>query len=250
MFLRKACVAAACGAMLLLSSVASAQTAAGTLQFQANGEELAVKGFKAPKLTKDGWTLKFSNIYIGLANIVAHQSAPAYNAEKGGDIAAKVKVDLPGRPVVDLVKGAGKDGLVRVGQVKAPAGHYNAISWKVVKAETGPSAGYATVFVGKATKGGKTVDFQLVSNEEATYRCGEYVGDERKGFLKAGGKSNIEMTFHLDHLFGNAELGAGDALNKGAIGFEAFAKGGKQTIALKGQHLGHAGEGHCNVQWH
>ena len=58
------------------------------------------------------------------------------------------------------------------------------------------------------------------------------------------------MTFHLDHLFGNAELGAGDALNKGAIGFEAFAKGGKQTIALKGQHLGHAGEGHCNVQWH
>ena len=48
MFLRKSCVAAACGAMLLLSSVASAQTAAGTLQFQANGEELAVKGFKAP----------------------------------------------------------------------------------------------------------------------------------------------------------------------------------------------------------
>ena len=82
MFLRKSCVAAACGAMLLLSSVASAQTAAGTLQFQANGEELAVKGFKAPKLTKDGWTLKFSNIYIGLANIVAHQSAPAYNRRK------------------------------------------------------------------------------------------------------------------------------------------------------------------------
>ena len=250
MFLRKPYIAAACGALLLLSQAASAQTGTGTLQFQANGEELAIKGFKAPKLTKDGWTLKFSNIYISVADVTAWQSVPSYNAEKGGEIAAKVKAGLPGRHVLDLVKGAGKDGLVRAGQVQAPAGHYNALSWKMVKAESGPAAGYTTVFVGKASKGGKTVPFQLVSNEEVTYRCGEYVGDERKGLLKAGGKGNAEMTFHLDHIFGNAELGAGDALNKGAIGFEPFAKGGKQSIALKGQHIGHSGEGHCNVQWH
>ena len=86
MFLRKPYIAAACGALLLLSQAASAQTGTGTLQFQANGEELAIKGFKAPKLTKDGWTLKFSNIYISVADVTAWQSVPSYNAEKGGEI--------------------------------------------------------------------------------------------------------------------------------------------------------------------
>lgn len=87
------------------------------------------------------------------------------------------------------------------------------------------------MFIGKATKGGKTVPFKLVTKEEATYRCGEYVGDERKGFLTANGKGNMEMTFHLDHVFGSGEMPATDAMNKDAVGFEPFAKG-THTITL------------------
>ena len=162
----------------------------------------------------------------------------------------KSQVALPGTHVVDLVKGVNKNGLVDVGNVKAPAGHYSALSWKMVKADKGPAAGYTTVLIGKASKGGKTVDFQLVSDEVATYRCGEYVGDERKGFLKTGGKAEMELTFHLDHIFGSSKAAATDAMNTGARGFEPFAKGGKQALSLKNLHVGHTGEGHCNVQWH
>ncbi|MDO5652643.1 MAG: hypothetical protein Q4G39_00850 [Brachymonas sp.] len=245
---RISCLALACATLLGVSAPAFAQN--GTLQFQANGEELTTKGFRAPKLTKDGWALKFTNVYVALSDVTAYQTSAPYDADKNGDIPVKSQVALPGMHVVDLVKGADKEGLVPVGQVQAPAGHYNAISWKVTPAKSGPAAGYATVFVGKATKAGKTVDFKLVSKEGATYRCGEYVGDERKGFLAANGKSNMEMTFHLDHIFGDASAGAGHDMNKTAVGFAPFAKGGTHTIALKGKHIGHAGEGHCNVQWH
>ena len=47
-----------------------------------------------------------------------------------------------------------------------------------------------------------------------------------------------------------AVLGAADEMNKSALGFEPFAKGGKQCIALKDLRIGHSGEGHCHVQWH
>lgn len=243
-------LAIACCLSLSTAAPALAQSSNGTLRFQANGEELALKGFQAPKLTKDGWKVTFKHIYVVLNDITAYQATPPYAAEKGGPITAQTQVTLPGVHVVDLVKGAGKDGLVSVGKIQAPAGHYNALSWKMDKAAKGPAAGYTTVFVGKASKGGKTVNFQLGSDEVVSYHCGEYVGDERKGILKAGGKADVEMTFHLDHIFGNAELGAADEMNKGALGFEPFAKGGKQRIALKDLHIGHSGEGHCHVQWH
>ena len=74
--------------------------------------------------------------------------------------------------------------------------------------------------------------------------------DERKGFLKTGGKAEMELTFHLDHIFGSSKAAATDAMNTGARGFEPFAKGGKQALSLKNLHVGHTGEGHCNVQWH
>ena len=248
--LKKSLLTVACCAVLGVSAPALAQDGTGALHFQANGEELATEGFKAPKLTKDGWAIKFSHIYMSLGDITAYQTSAPYAADKGGNIPVKSQVALPGTHVVDLVKGVNKNGLVDVGNVKAPAGHYSALPWKMVQADRGPAAGYTTVLIVKASKGGKTVDFQLVSDEVATYRCGEYVGDERKGFLKTGGKAEMELTFHLDHIFGSSKAAATDAMNTGARGFEPFAKGGKQALSLKNLHVGHTGEGHCNVQWH
>jgi hypothetical protein len=56
------------------------------------------------------------------------------------------------------------------------------------------------------------------------------------------------MTFHFDHIFGDAELSANDELNMAAIGFEPFANGLQiaGVINMSEMHLGHVGEGHCD----
>ena len=64
--LKKSLLTVACCAVLGVSAPALAQDGTGALHFQANGEELATEGFKAPKLTKDGWAIKFSHIYMSL----------------------------------------------------------------------------------------------------------------------------------------------------------------------------------------
>ena len=93
--------------------------------------------------------------------------------------------------------------------------------------------------------------FQIRTAEECTYRCGEFVGDERKGFLTQGGAAGLEMTFHFDHVFGRADKSPDDALNKEAVGFVRFADSNKvHEIELRGMHIGHAGEGHCAAEWH
>jgi hypothetical protein len=235
-------------AVLILPANGLAQT--GTLQFFANGEELATEGFLPPKLTKDGWALTFSHIFVTLTDITAYQADPPFDAHSGDPISAKTQVALEGTHTVDLVLDAKEDSRVMVGEVKAPAGHYNAVSWKVTTAEEGILAGYSTVLIGKAQKDGKTVDFQLKSKEKSAYRCGEYVGDERKGFLAQGGMADLEMTFHLDHIFGRADKPADDEMNIQAAGFAPFADGKSHVLNLQGMHIGHAGEGHCSVEWH
>lgn len=238
--------------LALFTFLWTVQARAGTLQFFANGEELATEGFLAPKLTKDGWTLTFSHIFVNLAEITAFQADPPYDAHKGGPIAAKAQVALEGTYTVDLVMDAGDEPPVLVGEaVNAPAGHYNALSWKMAKAQEGPLAGYSMVLTGKAEKDGQVVKFQLYSDEERTYRCGEFVGDERKGFLEQGGLADLEMTFHLDHIFGRADKPADDDMNVQALGFAPFSDGAKKhAVKLQGLHIGHAGEGHCSVEWH
>jgi len=225
---------------------------AGTLKFYANGEELIAEGFLAPKLTKDGWTLTFTHAFVALSDITAYQTDPPYDAQSEKPISAKKKVALDGVHVVDLAMGAEDDPPVFVGEVaNAPAGHYNAISWKMARSKTGPLAGYSMFLVGTAEKDGKTVSFQIRTAEESTYRCGEFVGDERKGFLTRGGEADLEMTLHFDHVFGRADKAPDDPLNLEAVGFAPFADSGKiHEIKLRGMHIGHAGEGHCAVEWH
>ena len=160
----------------------------------------------------------------------------------------------PGSTAEELSVTGGAEGgadaePIRVGTVSSvPAGHYNAISWKMAKAESGPAAGYSLVMIGTAEKDGQTVDFNIKIDEECEYECGEYVGDMRKGIVSEGGTADLEMTFHFDHIFGDADTPADDELNLGAVGFEPFAGGaeGKDVINMTDMHLGHVGEGHCH----
>ena len=226
--------------------------ASGTLSFFANGEELITQGFLPPQQTKDGWTLTFDHAFVALSHITAYQTDPPYDPHSGQPLSAKEKVVLDGVHVVDLARGSDQNPPVFVGEaVDAPTGHYNAISWRVVADKEGILSGYSMLLIGKAEKDGQKIQFQIRTAEEATYTCGEFVGDERKGFLREGDAADLEMTFHFDHVFGRADKKADDPMNTGAVGFAPFADGAKvHEITLQGMHIGHAGEGHCAVQWH
>ena len=233
----------------------------GTLQFYANGEDFIRKGF----ISKDGWALTIDHAYITLADITAYQSDPPYDPQQGDDIQATVESSLSGTHTVDLAEGDEDAPPIFLGEVEGiPTGHYNAISWKVVKATEDPARDYSLVIVGVAEKEGQTVSFTLKFEEEFKYIAGEFIGEERKGILQEGGTADLEMTFHFDHLFGDAGLPPDDMLNVDAIGFGMFAALAEddmvdtevtglgeedyQKVKTILYGLGHVGEGHCHSE--
>jgi len=248
---------------IMLVGCAGGKGATGTLQFYANGEDFVRQGF----VSKDGWSINFDHVYITLADVTAYQTDPPYDPHSGADVKGKVKVSLPESYTVDLAEGGADAAPILVGKVKnAAAGHYNAISWEMVKAFSGSANGYSLVIVGTAEKAGQSIDFNIKVDTEYGYSCGEFVGDERKGIVQQGGTADVEMTFHFDHIFGDADTPMDDDLNVGAVGFEPFAniaQGGKLDVDMAGCQskltandyqalvdilptLGHVGEGHCH----
>ncbi len=239
-----------------------AQAETGTLEFRASGEDLAVEGL----VSKDGWELSFDHIYVTLAEVTAYQTEPPFDALSDNDLESTVEVGLEEPLTVDLTDVAGDDNSVLIEAVTAPIGRYNAISWQMVEASDGPAAGYSIVFVGSATRESEVVDFVLKLSPEVTYTCGDFVGDDRKGILAAGETADVQATFHLDHLFGEADKD--DDFNQLALGFDPLAE-----VATQGEldvstdeladllsaedykllmetvvpELGHVGEGHCRV---
>lgn len=228
-----------CAALVL---PASAQ--AGSLTLFASGEDLATEGFADPVLTRDGWSLSFTRILVTIADATAWRTDPPFTAD-GATIAGE-SLAFGGPFTVDLVA-ADEDDRVEIVTVDAAPGHWNALSFTIAPAIDGPFPGRSLVFEGVARREGEEVAFTLVSGDSVAHACGEYVGDERKGFVAAGAPGDLEITLHLDHLFGRADLPADDPTNQEALGFDAFAAGGEQEFSLAGLHLGHVGEGHCHV---
>jgi len=245
---------------LLIGCTAAEQ---GMLQFNANGEDFVRQGF----VSKDGWSVTFDHVYITLSEITGYQTDPPYDPHSGGVIEAEVAVGLDGAHTVDLAEGGQDAPPIFVGEVKeAAAGHYNALSWEMVKATSGATDGYSLVVMGTAEKEGQTIDFVFKVESEYEYICGDFVGDERKGILAKDGTADLEMTFHFDHVFGDVDTPMDDDLNLGAPGFEPFAgvaEGGSLDVDMAelqaglsaGDYqmlvdilptLGHVGEGHCH----
>ncbi len=235
----------------------------GTLQFNANGEDFVRQGF----ISKDGWSIDFAHVYITLADVTACQTAPPYDPHSDNDMKCDVKVSLDKVYTVDLAEGGEDASPILVGEVTNTAvGHYNAISWKMVKATSEPAVGYSLVIVGTAEKDSQSINFSIKVDEEYQYSCGEYVGDKRKGMVEEGGTADVEITFHFDHIFGDIETPMDDGLNVSAVGFECFAgiaEGGRLDVDMaelqsklsSGDYqmlvdilptLGHVGEGHCH----
>lgn len=233
----------------------------GVLELKAQGEDFIQKGI----VSKDGWKINFDNVYLNFVDINAYQTEQPYNPETGGEIKAKEKVLLIKDRIIDLTEGKATAAPVFVASGPAPAGQYNALSWKMTKGTEGPVIGQAMVMVGTATKDGETIPFTLKVDKELQFTCGDYVGETRKGLLEAGNKADLEMTFHLDHLFGDSSLPATDPVNQDAMGFEpltSLVENGKldvdtsqlqvrlseadyQKFEKQLLNFAHVGEGHC-----
>jgi hypothetical protein len=233
----------------------------GTITLVANGEDFVRQGF----VTKDGWQVDFDHVYVTLDDVTAYQSEPAFDPDKDQDIQGKDEVTLVSEPTtVDLAEGGADVDPIQVTEEKASPGMYNALAWQLVTPEAG-EVNSAMVLEGTAQKDDRTIDFVLNLDQPLAYQCGEYVGDARKGFLEADMQTELETTFHFDHIFGDAEAPADDAINTGAVGFDPMAEladngtlnvdlatleqelspENYQTLEKAIQGLGHVGEGHC-----
>lgn len=235
--------------------------AAGQLTIRANGEDFVRQGF----VTKDDWQVTFDHVYVTLAEVTAYQSDPPFDAEAGGQPQAQQMVDLDEPMTVDLAEGGDDAAPVLIATVEAPAGRYNALSWQMQPAATGPAEGQTIWLEGTAAKADETIAFVVKLDPTLQFVCGDFVGDTRKGILEAADQADLEATFHFDHLFGDGETAPDDDINTGALGFEplaAIATDGSLEVDMAGLEaqlapddyatlmnilpsLGHVGEGHC-----
>ncbi len=251
-----------CLMILSVPTLMAQDDATGSLEFRANGEDFVRQGF----VSKDGWGISFDNIWVSLSNIRAHQTNPPYDPFSGELTRSTQMVGLPGQIIIDLAAGDADADTILIDTVEdAPEGFYNAVAWMMTPANDGEIEGYSVVMDGVAEKDGETIDFVLRVEEDFTYTCGAFVGDERKGVLPAGDTGDVELTFHFDHIFGDAETPLEDSLNAEAPGFDMFAAlatDGVVDVSLSDlkmalseedyatyinvlPSLGHTGEGHC-----
>lgn len=233
----------------------------GELEIRANGEDFVREGF----VSKDDWQINFDHLYVTLSEVTAYQSDPPFSPDTDEQPQAKTIISTDEPITVDLAAGDEVAEPILVETLVAPAGRYNALSWQMTPAITGPAEGYPLVLQGQASKAGETVNFILKLESTLGFVCGDYVGDERKGILAANDQADLEATFHFDHLFGSSDVPASDEINTKALGFDplaAIAEGG--TLEVDTQELelrlssadyallmsilpslGHVGEGHC-----
>lgn len=242
-------------------AVTNGSSAEGTLEVVANGESFVQEGF----VTKDGWQVDFDHVYVTLDDVTAYQTDPPFDPDQAAEPEATQTVTILEEPeTVDL---AGEAATPVVATATAPKGNYNALSWDVVPAESGEAAGSTIVLDGTAQKDGRTIDFVLKFDQPLSYTCGQFVGDQRKGILQNTDEAELEATFHFDHIFGDGNAPADDAINTGAIGFEPLANLAEgETLEANSEQLeaqlstedyttlteaieglGHVGEGHCRV---
>lgn len=241
---------------------AAAAGSTGQLIFLANGEDFVRQGFT----TTDGWDIRFDHVYVTLAEMTAYQSDPPFDPQVDMEFNAKELVRLDEAITIDLAEGDEEAEPITVAEISAPVGRYNALTWNMVSAQEGPSAGYSLMLQGEAAKDSQTLNFTVKLAEELAFSCGDFIGEERKGILTSDDQAHMEATFHFDHLFGDGEAPPDSEINLGALGFDPLAdlaQDGQLDIdssELKAQlpnagyqrlmeilpSLGHVGEGHCN----
>ncbi len=246
----------------------AASTEEGSLALVANGEDFVRQGF----ISKDGWQINFDRLYVNFSNATAYSAESSFEPQKGdtkNSIEYQNKAEFFNTAkTVDLAEGEADAEPIVVAQANVPSGFYNALTWKLSTADAdSPIAGNTIALQGQAVKDGETINFDLGFNQPGEYVCGEFIGEDRQGIVTADNPGQVEATFHFDHIFGDADTPASDALNQDALGFGPLANlASNGTLQLDEAELasqlseseyqqlteavfglGHVGEGHCVV---
>ena len=244
-------------------NVVSDSPEAGNLQLVINGEDFVRNGF----VTKDSWKIEFEQVAVNVGNVTAYQTNPPFDPDREEQIQPQEAIlVLDEAKTIDLTEGT---EAIAVEQVSALPGSYNALTWELIPGDENTFEEQTIVMEGQATKEGQLINFTLGFAVPVTYRCGEYVGDERKGIVQPGESSEVEMTLHFDHIFGDLDTPPEDDLNQKALGFQPLANLAQEqelqadwqtlqqqlppedfqnlTQAIIG--LGHVGEGHCKAEY-
>lgn len=248
--------------------VTAETTDTSSLSLVANGEDFVRQGF----VSKDGWQIDFEKVYVNLASATAYAVDATFNPQKGDtksaiDYQEKVNL-LEQTKTVDLAEGEAEAAPILVSQSNAPENFYNALSFQLDTAGSDSAiAGKTIALIGTASKNGETVNFNLGFNRPIEYVCGEFIGDERQGIVTPETSGKVEATFHFDHIFGDADTPATEALNQDALGFQPLATlasngtlemqdtelaeqlsaSDYQKLSTAIASLGHVGEGHCVI---
>jgi hypothetical protein len=233
-----------------------------SLQLIADGEDFIIEGFES----KDGWRIDFESVTVSINDVVAHQTEPPFDADSDQPLQATESLTLISSPtVINLMLADGNNGsTILVTETEAPLGHYNALSWKM---ENQPDNIETLVLSGTAQKDEQEINFTLRFPIDVSYVCGEFVGDERKGLVTENSTAEVHLTFHFDHIFGDAEKDSTHEVNVAAPGFEPMASFAQndtldidldmlqenlspedyQRVEESLLSLGHVGEGHCRL---
>lgn len=251
------------------------EASTGTLVFTIDGEEFAREGMQST----DGWSIHFEQVLVHVESPTAVQVAVDDDgglrpAHPGHDHAVipdgAAHETLGGGFAVDLAEG---DGPLELGRLNGVAiGNYNVLHFDLAPAPAStvdlatdmPGSSMLLAGIAEAPDGVTSVHFRIRIDEQLRFRnC----GPTEDGIVGIGGTGTVEITLHLDHLFGDAEDGD-DEMNQAAVGFGPFANlaangtldvdqdelrdgwTGRQYLQFRDalHSIGHTGEAHCQME--
>ncbi|MEM9244980.1 MAG: DUF4382 domain-containing protein [Cyanobacteria bacterium P01_F01_bin.153] len=239
-----------------LSSCGGSAAEMSKLGLVVNGETFAQEGM----VSKDNWQISFQEIAVTVGSVTA-SGVPS--PDEGSDEVLEASWPLKeGDAAQEFVTVTLHEGPAQLGAQEVPVGNYNQVKWKWGGSEA------AIAMKGTAVKGDQTIEFDMALPGAFQVVCGDYVGDKRKGIVTADSEGEVELTLHLDHLFGDGESPPSAEINTKSLGFAPFAataEGGKVALATADadtwatpqlrqllqevlMSMPHVGEGHCEVE--
>lgn len=250
----------------------------GSLHFVAYGEDFINNGFT----DKDGWEINFDHVYLITGRITACQGEriesqaslhPLFHSgHDTGEADCTVHAHFDELVLVDLV-----GGYVDLGTVSGvTTGKYRSMTYYITLGSTAAIAeqnmnDYSLKMIGTAEKDSTTIDFTISVAFEMKYSaCGMIWEDDESnlvdnsGVVADGTTGEMEITIHIDHIFGDIDNPELDSL---ALGFDAFAAldtdsdgvidvtdadlstADQSTLLNAAETIGHAGgEGECTLE--